>query len=127
MVERRSINQELRVVMTGLVHLEAEMYDLDEVVLEDVRLENKRILAVLLALLVGSAARSHRLNQEQDLVDKLEGGVELFVRNLLFAPVFFGLLDTFAEKRTKNEVKRSELKTDAHTLYVDLKRNRFRL
>jgi hypothetical protein len=67
-VEGCSINQKLRIVMSWLVHLEAEVNDLDKIVLEDVRFKNKGILAVFFALLVGPAAGSHGLNDEQDFM-----------------------------------------------------------
>jgi hypothetical protein len=61
-VEGRCIDEELLVVLHRLEHTEAVVDDLDQVVLENMRLKDKCILSVLFTLLFGSFARVHSLN-----------------------------------------------------------------
>ena len=90
-------------------HLESEQADTDDVIAEDEGTEDIRVLAVLLCGLFVARAARHQLHNVQDLIEELQGCVELFVGYLIYLAFGITLLYAPSVKRTIEVVERGKL------------------
>ena len=120
MSEANYILKELQRMLDWVERLESKEADSNYIVAEDIGTQDVGVLAVFLGGFVRSGAARHELDNMQNVIEELHGGMELLVRDFVDLGLCITLLNAATVKRTMQEIEGAKHERYANVTNVDL-------